>query len=421
MTFSKSASTRCPLWVLLFTLLITIGTLPAEAGKEVTVDGVVHVKNSSTPSQGVETIELEELWRAGGEDDEDVIMGVIVHALSDEEGNIYLLDMQLGQVFVYSPDGEMIGTLSRQGQGPGEVQNPADMVFMDDGSLGILQTFPGKLVTVTTDDVPGPVITLGGDPTEGGFVIVVDVDNVSGNLVMAGTDIKQGDQPTQQERISFLAAVNQDGSLKTRYWEKSQKLDFLNLKMSEADQYNIFPRRWAISGNGEVCAATERDEYHISVFAPDGTLKRVIEKDFENRKRTAEEMEFFTSLVELQTRQLPGAEISIGDYPETISFIEAADDGAIWVVDSRGSFEQPEGIFSTYSVFDKKGHYQKDVMIACEGNGTDDGLIRVSDDRMVLIKGLLPAVQAMQTGGAGGTTEDEEAEAMEIICYKMKK
>jgi hypothetical protein len=389
-------------------------------GTEAIIDGVVHVKNSATPEKGTETIVLEELWRAGGEDDEETIMGVIVHALTDDAGNLYLLDLQLSQVFVYSADGEMIKTLSREGDGPGEVRRPSDMTLLPDGSMGLMQTFPGKLIKVTTDDEPDGEISFGGDPAEGGFMMVVDVDCRAGNLVVAGVDLKQGDVPTKQHKVSFLGAVDFEGASTVRYWENSQDLDFLNLNIREGDQYNVFPRRWSIGPKGEVFAAVERDAYIINVYQADGTLSRVIEKEFTNRQRTEEETEFVETVLELQLRQLPNAKVHVEETPEAISFIETAPDGSVWVVDSRGDTGLPEGVMLSYSVFDEDGHFVKTVQIACDGDGRDDGLIRVDQDHMVLIRGLLPAIQGIQTGGAAGGDEDEEAAPMEIVYYRIR-
>jgi len=397
--------------------MIMLTSNPIRAGEEVMVDGILHVKNGADPSGGEETLQLEELWSIGGEDDEEIILGIVVQALSDEEGNIYLLDLQLSQVFVLSPDGELINTLSREGEGPGESRRPSDMLFLPDNTLGLLQTFPGKLVKVNLDDSPGGEITFKGQDAESGLVAVVDAKCRAGNLVCAGTDITMGERQGQQTRTSFLGSYQEDGTRGARYWENALELDFANLKLDERDQYNVFPRRWTLGPDGKVYAAVARDEYRIHVYAVDGTLERVIEKEFTNRKRTQEEMDFYTEMVALQTRQLPGADIKLADTPEAIAEVTVGPDGTIWVLDSRSDQDQPEGIMVTYDVFDPAGHYLKRVPVECDGHGQDDGLVRVGEDRMILIRGLLPAIQAMQSGGAIG--RDEEAAPMEIVCFKI--
>jgi hypothetical protein len=402
-------------------LCLTILPLAASAGQEVTVDGVIHVKNPATPPQGVETMQLEELWRAGGAGEDATVFGVILQALTDEEGNLYLLDLQLSQVFVYSPEGKLLRTLSREGEGPGEVRNPTDMFFMADGSLGLVQTFPGKVVKLKLDNTPaGTLEPKGADGTAGGILVIIDGDWRGGNLVFAGMNVILGNPQSQQTRKSFLAGYGEDGVEKARYWEKSQFMDLANLHLDEGDQYNVFPRRWDIAANGDVYVATDRNQYSVSVFAPDGTLKRVIEREFTNRKRTDDEMALYRRLVDAQMAQLPGQpQITIGERPEAIQLVEIVPDGTVWVVSSYGNHEQPTGIMTTYDVFDAQGNYTKQVAVACPGDGKKDGLIRVGRDRMLLITGFVPAVMSMQGGGAAASGEEEPA-PMEVVCYKIR-
>ena len=64
---------------------------------------------------------LTELWRAGGEDDE-YFSAPSAPSEPTSEGQIYLLDSQLSEVHVYTPDGEHLRTVGREGDGPGEMR-----------------------------------------------------------------------------------------------------------------------------------------------------------------------------------------------------------------------------------------------------------------------------------------------------------
>ncbi len=79
-----------------------------------TVPIIPRILDNDGPSQGVVPLDLVELWRAGGED-EDVIFGRIVDLKRHANGNVYVLDNQLCQVVVFSPDGEHLEDLSREG------------------------------------------------------------------------------------------------------------------------------------------------------------------------------------------------------------------------------------------------------------------------------------------------------------------
>ena len=157
---------RRPNLVLLVPLLIASVALPATADQADNLDVPV-IHNPAAPPGGVEVVQLEEMWRAGGEDG-DEIFGKIFRADADEQGNVYLVDTQLSEVPVFSPDGERIKTLSREGEGPGETREPVDMLLLPDGSVGILQRFPGKVVRIDRDGTPLGDIFFN-VATEGGF------------------------------------------------------------------------------------------------------------------------------------------------------------------------------------------------------------------------------------------------------------
>ncbi|MFH1844769.1 MAG: hypothetical protein ABIF77_16375 [bacterium] len=99
------------------------------------------------------TLELAELWRAGGDDD-GLLFGMPVEAIADETDRALLADQQLCRVFVFGPDGKLAGTLSRQVEGPGEVSGPVYLVQLPDGTFGLAELFPGKLVKLTAADLP---------------------------------------------------------------------------------------------------------------------------------------------------------------------------------------------------------------------------------------------------------------------------
>ncbi len=108
----------------------------------------------------------------------------------------------------------------------------------------------------------------------------------------------------------------------------------------------------------------------------------------------------------------------IKDTEEAIESIDVLDDGTVWVVHSSSAFEQPEGVMQTFDVFDGQGHFIRQVAVACEGDGEEDALLFLGGDRLLLIKGLMAGIQAMQ--GASSASEDEEEPApMEVVYYSI--
>jgi hypothetical protein len=109
----------------------------AHAGEQTLVDGVLHVRNPAEPPDGVERLALEELWRI--DEDSELLIGLPTAVAVDGTGRVHVLDAQLNQVHLFTLDGEHLGTRFREGEGPGEIRNPSDMIVAADGTVGILQ------------------------------------------------------------------------------------------------------------------------------------------------------------------------------------------------------------------------------------------------------------------------------------------
>ncbi len=65
------------------------------------------IENPADPPGGRKTVTLNEVWRAGGDDDE-VFFGSVQRVLAGPDGNVLLLDNQLSQVQIYSADGILV-------------------------------------------------------------------------------------------------------------------------------------------------------------------------------------------------------------------------------------------------------------------------------------------------------------------------
>ena len=104
-----------------FLLAVLIGAASGQStwqGTEEQRDGVLHVMNPSSPIEEPVTLKLEELWRLGGDSEADEeFFGVIGAITTDAASNVYLLDRQLTEVKVFSPDGGYLRTIGHEGEG----------------------------------------------------------------------------------------------------------------------------------------------------------------------------------------------------------------------------------------------------------------------------------------------------------------
>lgn len=379
----------------------------------------IHVRNDA-PQQPPRTLHLEEQWRAGGED-EEVFFGMIVGAVCDDTGNIYLLDSQLCQVEVFAPDGEQVNTLSGQGEGPGEVANPQDLVWMPDGSLGILELFPGQFVTLARDGTPGSTVRIGNDGSpQTGFIVTLGACNRGGTLLVAGqvaTQIEAG-----QDRTQFLASFDPGGRELVRYREAHMVLDFNAAVFDEAALLPAFYLTHTVGPDGRVYVPASRDRYAIEVYHPDGNLDRVIERTYEPRKRDEREFNRMNALVDAWMQGFPG-EIArdLASHEPVITDLRVDSGGVLWVQHSRSDRDRPEGVLLRYDTFDADGNYLQEVHVVAEGDPAYDGVRWLDDGRALVIKGYVLARWASRGARNATFGEDDTSGPMEIICCRVEE
>ncbi len=342
-----------------------------------------------------------------------MIFGVIIQGLVDDDGNVYLLDGQLSEVQVFDSDGEFVKTLSREGDGPGEVRQPFDMLWMPDGSLGLVQSFPGKIIQVTTDDTPAGVFQTG---EQGAIIAVVEAEGDGGNLVMGGVDVEITEGG--QIRHMFISGYDTAGNETAKYVTYDVTWDFANFKLRESEQYLMLFGRWDVASDGGVITAVNPEAYELEFYAADGTLQRVVTREHEPLKRDEEGYKLMRNMLEGMKRMFPfPVETEYRDVESPVNLLFVHPDGDIWVQPMRGVRDQPEGVLAVYDVFSPEGHFLRQVRVSCPGNGLTDGIIFASAERLLVVHGLLDSMVGL-FGGASEET-DEEAAPVEVVCYRI--
>ncbi len=379
-------------------------------------EGTEVIRNGSTPVHGLEEARLEEMWRAGGEDGE-VIFGNIFRAEADAEGNVYLVDTQLSEVPVFSPAGEHIRTVSREGEGPGETRGPVDLTMLPDGTLGVLQRFPGKVVKVALDGTPAGEFRLGDGPGEGLNAVYTARCRGSNLFLVAqlATRTEGG-----QTRTWYVSRFDAEGKELARCWERVMNVDFTRPVIRESDIIDPVVFACAAGADGRVYLAPDRYRYAIHVYAPDGSLHHVIERDFEPRERNEVETGRVQSVFDVWTRQSPvPPETEVEHIATTITALYVDDRNRLWVENSRGSRIEAGETRMVYDIFDADGRFDRQVALICDANFEDDQLFRVRDDMAVLIKGSIPALYAAMAEGAQELDAEMEPEPMEVVCFQV--
>ncbi|MBU1700777.1 MAG: hypothetical protein KJ970_20430 [Candidatus Eisenbacteria bacterium] len=374
--------------------------------------------HNTLPAGPPRSVELEEIWRVGG-DQGDILFGTVTEATTDSDGNVYILDTQLCHVVVISPSGEYLRTISGEGDGPGEVRRPRDLVFLDDGTLGILELFPAKFIKLSSSGEPRGILTVGGDADpQTGFTSASRCIYRGGTLMIAGQRLVQTD--TGQSRVMYLSRLNNIGAEVVRFCEATMVLNFEKLHFVERELEPGFFLGNAVGPDGRVYSVQSWNKYAVDVYQPDGTLERIIERDFENRKRTEDELRRVNALFDASDQNTPyEATREIEPCPPAISDLHVDSGGNLWVLNSRGAENPVDGAMLSYDLFDPQGEYLEQVSIICDGDPAYDGLEFLPDERVLLIKGYVLSGMSRTDLGNIAFGEEGEASPLEIICCRM--
>ncbi|MCP4573424.1 MAG: hypothetical protein GY838_13795 [bacterium] len=399
--------------IILAALLAASGCAAAERH---VVDGVLHVRNDARPRDGVRTIELEEQWRVGGDEDE-VFFGLVNKLLVADDGTLFLLDSRLAHVEVFGPDGVHLRTIGRRGEGPGEFNLPLDMVLMEDGSLAVSEGVPGRIKTLSREGVPGPeILPRVRAASDGGRVVLVNLFGTDNGLVITGQDVSTDTATGDQFRTYFTAGLAADGAVEPWFHRRDVAWN-LQRNFADEDLLDYAWERVGAASDGRVVVGESRNGYALTVYRPDGAVDRVIEKEYSSWRRDDRARRRCQAWLDGIAHQLPGnTETRMLDTEPDILQLFLDDADRIWVLDSRARWTPRPGVLAAFDVFTLDGEYIERVEVRCEGRSDSDRLVFGPDGLVFRITGYVEAMLDLQ---ANGHLELEgEAAPMEVVCYR---
>ena len=370
------------------------------------------IANPTEPANGRQTIALQEVWRAGGEDD-DVFFGSVQRVLSGPDGTVLVLDNQLSQVQVYDADGQWQRTLGREGEGPGEARNPSDAFYLPDGRLCLAQGFPGRLVYLNADGTPGGQghYTSMGEPAT--FTVLVTGRSAPRGMLLTGIRMNQGGGPIAQQTY-FLSLCDTTGAEQVVYMDKQTQVNYADFRMDEMAMDFLWGGRMNIDTEGRVYTAPDRNSYMVRVQNVDGTVLREFSRAVTIPERDAEARALEGKILEgiASNYPVPLQGITMEDTEPAITGLWVRPDGEVWV--QTPANERPEGAFTLLDVFDSAGVFTHQVVIDVPGDPDRDGLHMLADGRIAMVIGGLDAWLSQQ----GVESSSEDAPVLEVICYE---
>jgi hypothetical protein len=362
----------------------------------------------------VTTIDLVADWRLGGEDDEETFFGVIADVARGPGQTVLLADAQLTTVTVISAAGEVLATLGRQGEGPGEVTRLGGVLALPDGRIGLVQMMPGKVVLVDREGLPaGEVVPRW--PEGGGRLMLGGLQRAGETLVAAGRRMTRGDDGVHVDL--WIAPLADDGTLGAPFWAESRTFDPRTGSRDERFLDWAGDGRWAAFADGRVAVAPERDAYAITWHGGGADVTAGL--PLRAPRRTEAELVAARERMQVRSggpgggrRRPANLPVEVAPTDPLIREMFALPGGELWVLTTPGLRDQPAGVLQTFHVHDSGGNLSRQVRVRCEGQPGRDRLVPLGDDRFVLIRGHADAVAAMR---GQELADDREVVTLEIV------
>jgi hypothetical protein len=396
---------------------------------ETNQDGVPHLMNPASPRDGQQIIPAVQQWRMGADEANDPIFGLAQDAITDDQGNTYLLDAVMSTVYVISPEGEVLRQIGAEGDGPGEFRNGNQLVFMPDGSLGILEMMPGQIICLDLEGNPRSSFHPGG--SEGGGM------NHFQNLAVDGDQVILGGVSTTFDNegvtvVYSLTRYHADGSVAQVVRERKDVQTGGNVSISLGGDDEDITGSWVLAANGEVVLFPRPFEYGLEYYDRKGQPARVVKRTYETIRRSDEDIAAARKQAEEMSARFTGMTMEVEERARDISALYPRPDGSLWVACSQGDRARPEGSLGVFDVIDPDGRYLRTVRI--DGVDYDPGRdnFTIDGDRLYVYKEAQKAPARTSTSGGGGMTmvmmsvgspaeeeDDGEQRPFEVICYRL--
>ncbi len=345
----------------------------------------------------VRRLELHERWRLDADDPDVPLLSHFGQGQILIDGDrVYLLDLQLCHVLVYSLDGEHLDTIMHEGEGPGEMRNPSALLRCADGRLAVQHGYPTKLEFVDTDGTPRGSWRLQSNAW------VRPMQDTPLGWYGVYTESRETDDPTTYDVVFHAALHDAEGARIADFHSYTKRRHHGSSgKVVEADEHEPWYSAVAV-GDSQVVIAAARDSYRLEWWNLEGGLTRVVTRAFQAHRRTQAELDdlkYRSYSIFGDDLQFTNRELCSDD--AMIRGLEPLPDGRLRVRTSLFAKDLPTGMVCRYELHAPDGELLERVEIFDPSGSFDwdyDGIALLDDGRAMVLRNQQSAERAAIDG-----------------------
>lgn len=320
---------------LIFISLAIISCSSKKNGEQETVNGIKIYKNDNNPSDRTVKLKAEFLFKLNEDtgDTTDVIRTVSA-IKTDEAGNIFVLDRRKAKIFKFDLAGSLIKAFGQQGNGPGEMMRPmellasGDSLFVADQRLRkiLVFNFEGDfirdIIPLRDNGLPQSLIKLDG----GGFAGLIF--NMTG-----------GRGPGPRDMTINVSILDKKFEKVTDMFSKKIEIDFHNF--NPMDHQSKFT-----AGGGKIhIAENTEDKIQINIFDEQGKKIEELRKSYAKIMYSDAEKEQLKKTLERRFRGPDELNMDQFRYKKSVENIFFHKDGYLLLETARKTSEKDQTNF----------------------------------------------------------------------------
>lgn len=200
---------------------------------------------------------------------------------TDDAGRLYVLDARAFRVVVFAPDGSVVRTMGREGEGPGELRFPIGMAVAPTGVVRVFDIGRGGLVSFDADGAPLDPLPFG-HYTEPG---IPRHFALADTLTIVAKTYRASDAPGRLSLRGWpISASDPDSVVYLEFpLEENPTADF-GCMMLRIPRLLAPGLQWDVEGG--LVAVSRMDRYRIDLFDLSGRPVRSVRRDLAPREAT---------------------------------------------------------------------------------------------------------------------------------------
>jgi hypothetical protein len=312
-----------------------------QAQKIKTINGIEVIENPEKPKapKGVPTeLILEEDFKIGDSEVEEEMIAQITFFVIDENESIYALDWKANNIKVFDRNGKFIRTITKQGQGPGEINFPSGLLITSENELLVEDAGNRRLAYFTLEGEFLRNVSVA-DKTS---LTNLMIDN-EGNYLGRQFIIEEGDMSFEIRKF--------DKDLNNLFTIQSIPFTFRDPQKDKMNPFD-FVQIYFFDSEGQIYYGNPK-EYEIQIYSSDGKLKKKITKKYKPEKITEEDIEKIMD-------RIPDMGFGVRnmmEFPKQFPAYEAysLDEEGRLIVRSYNKADEEDSIY--LDIFDSEGKY----------------------------------------------------------------